>query len=221
MMKVVLVALVVAAGAPPIVVSIVAAVVWQPWLVVVGPPAWAVLQRVRGTATVADPDDEAAFLRSLAAELAGGSSLRAALVGSAGRAPRLPLTVAARAAEAGLPAPIVAAALDGALPVNGRLAAAAWRLAAESGAPAAAIVQALALRASEEGALRRERRALVAQARASAWVVAALPAVLLVAMAAGGRLSPDPALLPILAVGLTLQATGVAAVVWMLRRAER
>lgn len=221
-MKVAVVAIGIAAGLPPVAIGVAAAAMWQPWLVLLGAPAWAVVQRRRGAAVRPDADDEALFLRSLAAELTGGASLRTALAAAAGRAPRLDLTMASRMAAAGLPAERVAGVLDGALPVNGRLASAAWLLAARSGGPAAAVAQSLAVLAAEEGALRRERRALTAQARASAWVVASLPVILLVAMVAGGRLFPaDPALAPVLVVGLTLQAAGVACVAWMLRRADR
>jgi Flp pilus assembly protein TadB len=113
--------------------------------------------------------------------------------------------------------------LGSALPVNGRMTAAAWLLAAESGGPAAAVMQSLAVRAAREGELIRERRALTAQARASAWVVAGLPAVLLVGAVGSGRLDTtgDPALGFIVALGVGLQALGVVVVVAMVRRAER
>jgi Flp pilus assembly protein TadB len=79
----------------------------------------------------------------------------------------------------------------------------------------------LAVGAAEEGSLRRERRALTVQARASAAVVAGLPFLVLVGMAVTGRLgsSGDPALGLVLAVGIGLQAAGLAVVWGMLRRA--
>lgn len=183
---------------------------------------WAVWGKRRTSRRRAGPDDEAVFLRSLAAELTAGASLRSALAAAVGRAPRLDLSGAARAAVAGLPAPVVARALGEALPVNGRAAAATWLLASESGGPAAAMMQSLALRASREGELLRERRALTAQARASAWVVAGLPALLLLGLAVSGRLSvgDDPAVGLVVAVGIVLQVLGVAAVATMVRRAE-
>jgi tight adherence protein B len=169
------------------------------------------------------PDDEAAFLHSLSAELTAGASLRSALVAAATRNDRLDLQPAARAAAAGLPAGSVARLLAQALPTNGRITAPTWLLAAESGGPAAAVMQSLALRAAREGELQRERRSLTAQARASAWVVAGLPAVLLLGTAVSGRLDAggDPALLAIVVVGVGLQALGVAVAVAMVRRAER
>jgi Flp pilus assembly protein TadB len=222
MVKVTVLAIGVAAGLPPITLGLAAAVMWQPFLILAGAPAWAVVEHRRRRSLRPGPDDEAVFLRSFAAELDGGASLRSALAVATDRAPRLDMAAAARMATAGLPAERVAASIEASLPVNGRLASAAWLLAASSGAPAAAVTQSLAVLAAEEGALRRERRALTAQARASAWVVGALPAVLLAVMLGGGRLSvADPALAPVLVAGLGLQIAGVAVVVWMLRRADR
>lgn len=171
----------------------------------------------------AGPDDEAAFLLALSAELTAGASLRTSLASAGGRCDRLPLHGACRAAAAGLPAPAVARMLGEALAVNGRIAAAAWLLAAESGGPAAAVMQSLAVRSAREGELIRERRALTAQARASAWVVAGLPLLVLAGSLLSGRLdlAGDPALGFVVALGLALQIAGIAVVVAMVRRSER
>ena len=56
---------------------------------------WGILHRRRRRAK-AGPDDESAFLRGLAAELAAGSSLRGGVVAAAARAPALGLDGAAR-----------------------------------------------------------------------------------------------------------------------------
>jgi len=64
--------------------------------------------------------------------------------------------------------------------VNGRLAAAAFRLASSTGGKVAGLFHSLAARAADVGRLERERRALTAQARASAWVVGSLPVAVLV-----------------------------------------
>ena len=91
-----------------------------------------------------------------------------------------------------------------ALPVNGRLAAAAFRLAAVTGGRVAALFHTLAARAAEVGRLNRERRALTAQARASAWVVGGVPLALLAAAGGrpggSGRLLAEPAGVVVLAV---------------------
>ena len=111
-------------------------------------------------------------------------------------------------------------ALQAALPVNGRLAAAAFRLASATGGRVAALFHALAARAAEVGRLTRERRALTAQARASAWVVGGVPLALVALLAATGRIGPllaEPAGGIVLAVGLALEAAGIGTV-WLLVR---
>lgn len=223
MVTVVLVALGLIAGVPTILVTIGWLVAIEPAVAlagIAGYAAWAGWSR-RGRR--AGPDEEAAFLLALSAELSAGASLRSSLVSAGERSDRLPLRAATRAAAAGLPAPLVAGMLGDALAVNGRIAAAAWLLAAESGGPAAAVMQSLAVSAAREGELIRERRALTAQARASAWVVAGLPILVLAGSFASGRLdiAGDPALGVVVAVGLALQVAGVAVVATMVRRSER
>lgn len=223
MVTVVLVALGLLAGVPTVLVVIGWLVAIEPALALAGTAgyaAWAGWHRRRRRA---GPDEEAAFLLALSAELIAGASLRSSLDSAGGRSSRLPLRAASRAAAAGLPAPLIAGMLGDALAVNGRIAAAAWLLAAESGGPAAAVMQSLAVRAAREGELIRERRALTAQARASAWVVAGLPFVVLTGSFASGRLdiAGDPALGVVVAVGLALQIVGVAVAAMMVRRSER
>ena len=114
--------------------------------------------------------------------------------------------------------------MQAALPGNGRLAAAAFRLASATGGRVAALFHTLAARAAETGRLSRERRALTAQARASAWVVGGMPVALLVLLAVTGRMGPllaDPAGVVVLAVGLGLEAAGVGVVWLMVRGAGR
>jgi tight adherence protein B len=171
------------------------------------------------------PGDEVALLNGLAAELRAGASLRAALVAGAERAPQLDLGRAVRAAGAGQPMSEVAAELSGVLPINGRLVAAAFRLTAASGGRAAAVFEELALRAAEAGELSRERRALTAQARLSAFVVSALPVamvgVLLITGKAQALLAAGPVGHAIAAVGVGLELVGLAVVATVLRNAER
>lgn len=223
MVTVALVALAVAAGSPIGLVALGWLALEHPAMALAGIGALAVPGWLRRRRARPGPDDEAAFLLALAGELSGGAALRTALVAAAQRAPRLELAPAARAAAAGLPAPTVARLLRAALPANGRIASASFELAAESGGPAATVMQSLALRAARDGELQRERRSLTAQARASAWVVAGLPAVLLAGTVASGRLDSggDPLLGAIVAVGVGLQAAGVTVVAAMLRSADR
>lgn len=210
-----------AGGVPIVAVGAGVVMAWQPVLGIGALSVWAMRERQRRNRKSPGLDDEAAFLQGLAAELAAGSPPRAALVSAASRAPTLDLRTAVRFAAAGLDSERVAVALRRALPAHGRLAAAAWTLNATAGGPAAALFEVLAVRAADDGALIRERRALTAQARASAWVVAGLPMALLAGMFATGRLSPgsDPAMGMILAVGIGLQVAGVALVWSMLQRA--
>lgn len=208
-------------GLPTGLVVVGLAAALQPVLAIVALAGWAVSERVRRRSDVPGADDAAAFLMGVAAELAAGSPPRASLVAAASRAPRLDLRSAVRLASAGMGSDRIAAELESCLPIHGRLAAAAWSLTATSGGPAASVFEVLAVRAAEEGSLIRERRVLTAQARASAWVVAGLPVLLLVGMLASGRLriGSDPALTVVLVAGIGLQVLGVAVVWSMLRRA--
>lgn len=224
MLSAVVIAVALVAGAPPLAVAMGALALWQPLFLLAGAGAWAVVAHRRRRRLRPGPGDEAAFLAGLAAELEAGASLRAAVASAATRAPALDLSRACRLAEAGLPAPRVGEALRAALPVNGRLAAAAFRLAAEGGGRVAALFHTLAARAGEVGRLEREGRALTAQARASAWVVGGAPLALLVMLAVTGRTGPllaDPLGRGVLALGLGLETAGAAAVWLMVRGAER
>ena len=168
---------------------------------------------------------ETVLFRAVAAELRAGSSLRLALGAAAARVPELGLTTAARRAAAGVPAPDVAQALSDRLPRNGRLAAAAFVLSSEMGARAADVFETLALRSAGMDDLVRERRTLTAQARMSALVVAGLPVLLLIGMAVTGKaqalLAAGAVGWAIAAVGGLLELSGVAAVLFMLRRADK
>ena len=220
MLSAVVLALALAAGAPSPVLGVAVLAMWQPLWLLAFAAVWAVVAHRRRRLTRAGPADEGGFLQGLAAELDAGASLRAAVVAASTRAPALDLAWACRLADAGLPAEQVGEALQIALPVNGRLAAAAFRLAAATGGRVAALFHTLAARAAEVGRLNRERRALTAQARASAWVVGGVPVALLLLLTLTGRTGrrlADPAGGVVLAVGLALEAAGVA-VVWLMVR---
>ncbi len=222
MLSVAILALALAGGAPLVVVAVAGLAFWRPLWLLAAAALWAVIAR-RGRRQPG-PGDEADFLQGLAAELGAGAALRSALVAAAARAPALGLGRACRLAGAGLPAGQVGEALESALPVNGRLAAAAFRLASATGGRVAALFHSLAGRAAEVGRLERERRALTAQARASAWVVGSLPLALLAMLAVTGRagaLLGSPAGPVVLAVGLGLEAAGVGIVWLMVRGAGR
>jgi Flp pilus assembly protein TadB len=207
-------------GAPAAVLAVVALGLWSPALFLLGVVVWAVAARVpRGRVSLAR--DEAVFLQAVAGELQAGSVLRAAVVSGAARVPGLDLRGAVRRAEAGRPATDVADALGSSLPVNGRLAAAAYRLAAETGGRAAGVFGGLAARATDRSELDRERRSLTAPARTSAVVVGTAPVVLLAVLLVTGHLgvlvSRGLVGIVIVAVGVGLQAAGAVVVWWMMR----
>ncbi len=162
------------------------------------------------------PDDEARFLGGIVTELHGGASPRAAVINSAARTETIDARLATRAAILGLESPRLAAGLAGALPINGRLAGAAWAISTDAGAPFGPVMQLLAHRASERGRLLRERRALTAQARATAWLVAGVPLGLFGVLVLAGKVEIGPSL-PVAVAGVGLQAIGVGVVVLMLR----
>ena len=220
MTAVTLAALAVVFGVPWLVIVLGVAAAVQPLIAGIGLAVWALAKRRHRPTEPADA--EAAFLGARAAELAAGAPPRAALVAAASRDRELTLGRAARHAGAGVSGDRVSEELDAALPTHGRLAAAAWHLVATAGGPAASMFEMLAVRAADEAVLRRERRALTAQARASAAVVAGLPVILLVGMVATGRVRPatDPVLGVVVALGGGLQAAGLAVVWGMLRRSS-
>ncbi len=181
-------------------------------LVVAG---WIVYERFRADRGPS-PDDEARFLGGVVTELHGGASPRVAVIRASARERSIDARLATRAARLGLDSGRLAAGLTAALPTNGRLAGAAWAISTDSGAPFGPVMRLLAHRAAERGRLLRERRALTAQARATAWLVAGVPLGLFAVLVVTGRIDTGPSL-PIAAVGLGLQLVGVAVVVLMLR----
>lgn len=206
-------------GAPLLPVVVVLLAFAHPLLAVAGAAAWAVISRMR-VAGAPEPEDEVRILDRIVSELQGGASPRAALVAAARRERIVDLSAVERFVVAGLPAPAIAAELADTLPLNGRLVAAAWALAGETGAPAAPIMSLLAGRASERSRLVRERRALTAQARATAWLIAGLPLVVLLGLAVTGRIGPGPGL-SVVMVGVALQCAGLAIVAVMMRGSAR
>jgi Flp pilus assembly protein TadB len=172
----------------------------------------ALLTRMAAAAAMT-PDDEAALLRDLAAELDGGASVRAALMRVFhGLDDRL-----SGAIRFGYPNPVVAAELERLLPLNGRRAATAISIGASSGAALRAAVGLLATRAADRGRLLRDRRAATAQARATAWLLSVFPVAVVAFTVLSGRLT-ESTTLPVVAAGLALQGAGIGIVVAMLRR---
>jgi tight adherence protein B len=214
-------AMVVALGEPGLGLAVAVAVLLGPAWLLAGIGGWALWHHAARNRGEGGPDDEAAFLRSVSSELQAGAALRLA-VASGASGSSLDLAPLVAASSAGLSADRVAAELERGLPINGRMAAGAFELAARSGGPAARVMHSLAMRAERIGELERERHALTAQARASAWVIAGLPLAVLLFVIASGRLSTgsDPILLGLVAVGVGLQVVGLAVVARMIRGAS-
>jgi Flp pilus assembly protein TadB len=213
------------AGVPVgVVVAVWLAVIRPVWFLVAvaGWAAWH--QRARFRARGASADAEAAVLRAVAAELSAGASLRGSLSAAAGTSESVDMSRVARLAEAGRPMDEVADAVEEALSVNGRRAAAALHLAGRTGAAPRGVLERLAAQAADLGALARERRVLTAQARMSAALVGGAPVALVAVLGITGRLSGlfgDPIGRVVFATGAALLLAGMAAVAIMLARANR
>jgi tight adherence protein B len=210
-------------GAPVPALAALGLAVWQPIWALVAVLAWMGLTAQRHGS---GPEDaEAAYLQAVAAELRAGSSLRHALGSATNRAGGLALDRAVRLAVAGQPLERVAGSLRQAMPRLGALTASAVRTAGVTGGRAADVFDALALLATEEVGLVRERRAATAQARFSAWIVGGIPVAYLLYAGISGKLavlqSAGPAGSVLLAVGSLLLAGGVGTMWGMLRKAER
>lgn len=209
-------------GAPLPALAVIGLAIWQPVaaLVVVG--AWLGL---RGTRRRPGPDAEAAYLQAIAGEMRAGASLRHALSSASSPALGPGLDQALRLAAAGQPLESVAAALERTMPRLGLLTASAVRTAGVTGGRAADVFDALALLATAEVGLARERRAATAQARLSAWIVGGIPVAYLLYAAISGKLSVVRSAgsvgYVLLAVGTMLLIAGVAVMWGLLRRAER
>jgi len=210
-------------GAPLPALAALGLAVWQPVWTLIAILAWAA-HTLRRSGTGRD-EVEAAYLQAVASELRAGSSLRHALSAAASRATGLRLERAVRLAAAGQPLDRVAEALGVALPRLGALAASAVRTAGVTGGKAADVFDGLALLATEEVGLARERRAATAQARFSAWIVGGIPLGYLLYAGVSGKLAvlsiAGPGGRVLLAAGFLLLMGGIAVMWGMLRRAER
>lgn len=169
--------------------------------------------------------DEATWLAAVAAELRSGASLRTALAAADSAAPALSTSRLARMAEAGAPVERMAAEVVAALPCRGRAVGAALNVASTAGGKVASVFDGLAADAWADVESSRAMVALTAQARLSAWVVGGLPLVVLTILAVTGRLGvvlgSGPLAGIVMAVGLVLEAAGVAVVVALLRGVGR
>jgi Flp pilus assembly protein TadB len=169
------------------------------------------------------PELVAAFLRSVAAELRAGRSLRVALVDSARPDPRLGLARVVRVAAAGRPMEQVADEMAACPGMSG--VATALRVAAMTGGSAVPVFESLATEATDEAALARERRELTVQARLSIAVVAGFPIAVLCYQVASGQamdlVRQGPVGVGLLVIGVGLMGLGLGTVAILMRRARR
>ena len=222
MLMAVLAAGAVAAGIHPVTVGVAVLAATRPWLFLAGCAGWVGYAWFARRRAMPSPDDEARLLRSLAAELRSGASLRPALAESAHAAPTLDLSGPTRLAVAGMPMDLVADGVERSLPVNGRLAAAAFRLSSWSGARVAAVFESLASRAADAAELRREQRAATVQARLSAAIVGLAPLLLSLLLVSTGSIPVSGGVaLAIVLVGIGLEVAGLVLVLAIIRKEER
>lgn len=165
----------------------------------------------------------AGFLRTVAAELRAGRSLRAAISGAVESVDALGLAAVGRLARAGRPLAEVASALSAHEGLG--LAATAVRVAARTGGSIVDVFEMLINEAVEDADLERERRTLTVQARLSIGLVGGFPLLVLVVQVLSGEtgrlLARGPVGMGILAAGSALLLAGLIAVGVMLRRARR
>jgi Flp pilus assembly protein TadB len=207
---------------PPI-GGIAAALIYTHPVVALPAVAVAVIRSRRASDRTSQPELVAIFLRSVAAELRAGRSLRVALVDSARLDPRLGLARTVRVAAAGRPMEHVA---DELATCPGMTATAtALRVAAMTGGSAVPIFESLAVDATDEVALARERRELTVQARLSIAVVAGFPIAVLVYQVTSGQamelVRQGSVGVALLIIGVGLLGLGLAAVATLMRRARR
>ena len=225
MLIVVLASLALVAGVRPLGIAAAGLAVVSPVWFLLAVAAWAGYSWTVRSRAANRSDDEAALLRALSAELRSGASLRPALAEASQSVPALDLAASVRLATAGMPMGSVGAELEGALPENGRLVAAAFRLSSWSGARVAAVFENLASRAAAAADLRRERGAATVQARLSAAIVGVAPLTLSVLLFATGRVSIPSGVgafgVAVVGLGLSLEVIGLVIVGVIIRRESR
>jgi Flp pilus assembly protein TadB len=185
--------------------------------------ALAVVRSRKAADRTSQPELIAVFLRSVAAELRAGRSLRVALVDSARLDPRIGLGRIVRVAAAGRPMEQVA---DVMATCPGMSAiATALRVAALTGGSAVPVFESLAVDATDEAALARERRELTVQARLSIAVVAGFPIAVLGYQITSGQamelVRRGPVGVALLVIGVGFLGIGLGAVALLMRRARR
>jgi Flp pilus assembly protein TadB len=208
-------------GAPLPMLTALGLAVWQPVWLLAAVIAWAAAGWRKDQS---NDNDEAAYLQAVAGELRAGASLRHAICAAQADPATLPLRRAVRLARAGHPLDQVADELARALPRLGGLTASSVRTVGVTGGRAADVFDGLALVATEELDLVRERRAATAQVRFSALIVGGIPVVYLAYAALTDRLaglaSTGSIGVVVLGLGVLFLGGGVVAI-WLSTRGEQ
>jgi Flp pilus assembly protein TadB len=210
-------------GYLPAIEGIAVALIYTQPVVALPAVALAVMRSRKASDRTSQPELVATFLRSVAAELRAGRSLRVALVDSARLDPRLGLARIVRVAAAGRPMEQVADEMATCPGMTG--IATALRVAAMTGGSAVPVFESLVVDATDEVALARERRELTVQARLSIAVVAGFPIAVLGYQVTSGQamelVREGSAGVALLIIGVGLLGLGLAAVAFLMRRARR
>lgn len=185
--------------------------------------ALAVIRSRMGSDRTSQPELVANFLRSMSYELRAGRSLRMALVDTARLEPRLGLARVVRVAAAGRPMEQVADEMATNPAMTG--VATGLRVAALTGGSAVPVFESLAVDATDEVALARERRELTVQARLSIAVVAGFPIAVLGYQIISGQamelIREGSVGVALLIVGAGLLGMGLTTVAILMGRARR
>lgn len=210
-------------GILPAIEAIAVVVIYTQPVMALPAVALAVIRGRRASDRTSRPELVAAFLRSVAAELRAGRSLRVALVDSARLDPRLGLARIVRVAAAGRPMEQVADEMSACPGMAG--IATALRIAAMTGGSAVPVFESLAVDAADEAALARERRELTVQARLSIAVVAGFPLAVLGYQITSGQamelVRQGSVGVAMLIAGVGLLGLGLGAVAILMKKARR
>ena len=203
--------------------ALVAATLWQPWLVAVLLLGLVLVDARRVRNQRGGCSEEAHVLLGVAGELRAGQGVRAAIAEAGQRSTRLNFRSVRRLVASGASLDRISDALSEAMPVHGALTAAALRVADRTGGRVAEVFDAAAALALEEDELRQERRAATAQARTSAVVVVGIPVLVIVYRILSGDLARSMSASPVSAFltlsGITLLGLGIAVMLILIKRA--
>jgi Flp pilus assembly protein TadB len=209
-------------GTIPVVPALGLALLWQAPLIAAPMLAVAAVKVILVQRTQSFSDHLAGWLRTAAAELRAGMSLRSSLVSATSAYPELSLEQVARLAAAGRPMTEVGEAM--AHRPGMEAAAIVLEVTNLTGGSVAPVLEALAAEAADEAGLVAERRSLTVAARWSIGMVGGFPLVVLAVQIARGEighmLSNGPVSAALVIAGVVLLVAGVLTALQLMRRAR-